>query len=99
MTKASLKSCLKHYILLGWTSYIPDVCKNNILVIPSNIAPFIWGWPTKFLTRMKQVNTQVYLMDPYTSGSRLKGISTSVAKKLINSGYKGGIWTDDIDEF
>lgn len=99
MSKPGFKACAKDYMLMGWSGYIPDSCKNNILLIPNNLKSIVWGWPNKFITRMQSVNTSVFLVDDYKDSNRSKGLPTAKAKTLIAAGYKGGIWTDDIDEF
>lgn len=99
MNKPRFKSCAQDYILLGWSGYIPQSCKNNILLVPNNLTSLVWGWPHKFIQRMQNVNTSVFVIDDYTGRDFSKGLPTVEAKSLIASGYKGGIWTDDIDEF
>lgn len=99
MNKPRFKSCVQSYILLGWSGYIPETCKNNIIVVPQNLKWAIWGWPHKFIARMQSANTQVFVIDDYTGRNFSKGLPTQDAKALIAAGYKGGIWTDDIDEF
>lgn len=101
MTKSSFKACVKDYILIGWSAVVPNSCKNNILLIPQNLTPLIWGWPNKFLNRMAGVNSEVFVTaninKKFLTGSQ--GMPTISAKTLIDAGYKGGIWTDDIDQF
>ena len=41
--KQSLISCLMQYMALGWSGYVPKVCRGTILGIPQNKAPFVWG--------------------------------------------------------
>lgn len=99
MSKPGFKACAKDYMLIGWSGFIPESCKNNILLIPNNLKSIVWGWPNKFIKRMTDVNTSVFLIDDYNGSNRSKGLPTDKAKALITAGYKGGIWTDDIDEF
>lgn len=99
MSKPGFKACAKDYMLIGWSGFIPESCKNNILLIPNNLKSIVWGWPNKFIKRMTDVNTSVFLIDDYNGSNRSKGLPTDKAKALIAAGYKGGIWTDDIDEF
>lgn len=99
MNKLRFKACVIDYMLLGWSGYIPNSCKNNILLIPNNLKSIIWGWPHKFVQRMQNVNTHIFVIDDYTGRDFSKGLPTNRAKALISTGYKGGIWTDDIDEF
>ncbi|MEM6806999.1 MAG: glycerophosphodiester phosphodiesterase family protein [Bacteroidota bacterium] len=97
ITRPKLKSCLKRYMLLGWIGYVPEACKNCVLTIPSNIAPWLWGWPYKFSQRIDAVNSEVVLLGPYGG----QGFSTpfdEVEKALqLPENYSGYIWTDRIE--
>ena len=62
MSKETLKSCVLSYEAISWTGYIPDACKNTQIHIPEKYAPYLWGFPTKFVNRMEDVNTRVILV-------------------------------------
>lgn len=91
-----LKQCLIRYVAVGWTGYIPAACKQNMLLIPFNIAPWIWGWPNRFLQRMNQVKTIVFLTGNYGEGFS-QGLNDINTLENLPAGYSGGIWTDRID--
>lgn len=95
MSKATMKACLLPYLGTGWSGYVPKACRHTQLHIPDNLAPWLWGWPNRFLDRMKQADTYVYLV---RGGSEFSGGFDSAAdlEKLPN-GYTGGIWTNRID--
>ena len=96
MSIDSLKACLFPYLALGWTGMVPDACRNGLLYIPTNIAPFVWGWPTRFLDRMASVDTEVFVVGPYTGGSFSTGIDTSADLDALPTGFAGGILTNEI---
>ena len=54
MSRASLQSCLLRYIGIGWSGYVPAACRGSLLLIPINVAPWLWGWPGRFLQRCRQ---------------------------------------------
>jgi glycerophosphoryl diester phosphodiesterase len=60
-----LKQCLVQYAALGWIGYIPANCKRSMLMIPINYAPWLWGWPNRFLQRMMAANTDIFLLGDY----------------------------------
>lgn len=96
MSKATLKQCLLSYEASGWTGYIPDACRNTELHIPEKIAPWLWGWPDKFLNRMEQANTRVVIVGG--DGSDFSsGFDTIEDIKRLPAGYSGWIWTNRID--
>jgi glycerophosphoryl diester phosphodiesterase len=95
MSMATLKSCLLPYIGTGWTGFIPSACENTQLHIPEKYAPFLWGWPNKFLNRMDKVNTRVIVVAG--DGGWSEGFDASADLKRLPSNYTGGIWSNRID--
>jgi glycerophosphoryl diester phosphodiesterase len=96
MSKATMKDCLLPYIATGWSGYVPDACANTQLQIPDNIAPWLWGWPNRFLDRMKAHGTYVYLV---RGGNEFSdGFDTEADLEHLPDGYTGGIWTNRIDK-
>jgi glycerophosphoryl diester phosphodiesterase len=43
--KDEMKACLKDYVKIGWTSYVPESCHHKIVAVPLNYQWAIWGWP------------------------------------------------------
>jgi glycerophosphoryl diester phosphodiesterase len=96
MSPNSIKRCVVRYIALGETGYVPDACRNTVLFVPVNVAPWLWGWPDRFLRRMDAVGTRVFAVDDYKAGGT-KGLNDRTDFKKLPKGYTGGIWTDQID--
>lgn len=97
MSKATMKSCLLPYLAAGSTGYVPAACEHTQLHIPEKIAPWLWGWPNKFLNRMDQVDTRVIVVGG--NGSEFSsGLDTPEDIERLPSNYSGGIWTNRIDK-
>jgi len=96
LTKTSIRSCLGQYIALGWTGFAPTPCRNTIILVPINIAPWLWGWPNKFLNRMDATNAQVFVLGPYAGGEFSTGLDTQAQLDLLPKDYSGGIWTNEV---
>ncbi|MEO1590828.1 MAG: glycerophosphodiester phosphodiesterase family protein [Cyanobacteria bacterium J06632_22] len=92
-----LKQCLVRYALLGWTNYVPKVCDRSMLLIPVNYAPWLWGWPNRFLQRMATHNTQIFLVDDYQGEGFSQGLDDLAQIVQLPKHYAGGIWTDHIE--
>jgi glycerophosphoryl diester phosphodiesterase len=90
------KGCLIGYEALGWLGYVPRDCRNSLLIVPVEFAPWLWGWPNRFLRRMHHVGTDVFVAERLKSGG-LKGIDSDENLNKLPPGYSGGIWTDRID--
>ncbi|MFC5649495.1 glycerophosphodiester phosphodiesterase family protein [Paenibacillus solisilvae] len=96
MSKATVKSCLLPYLAVGWTGYMPQACKYTELHIPEKIAPWLWGWPNRFLNRMDGKDTRVILVGG--DGSDFSsGFDTPEDIERLPPDYTGGIWTNRID--
>tara|TARA_Y100001956_G_scaffold79082_1_gene91731 strand:+ start:3665 stop:4627 length:963 start_codon:yes stop_codon:yes gene_type:complete len=94
----SVKDCLMRYEALSWIGYIPQACRNQIIAVPINYAPFLWGWPRRFQERMAAHNTEVILVGPYTGGRRIIGVDTPELLNRVPDGFRGYIWTNEISQ-
>lgn len=95
-SRASLKACLSRYIALGWTGYVPQACRRSMVLVPVNVAPWLWGWPQRFLRRMAGQGSEVFVAGPY-GGGFTTGIDTAADLQRLPPGYAGGIWTNEIE--
>ncbi|MGP4070854.1 glycerophosphodiester phosphodiesterase family protein [Halobacillus sp. B29] len=95
MSMETLKSCLISYESIGWTGYIPSTCKNTQLHIPEKYAPWLWGYPAKFLNRMESVNTKVVLVAG--DGGWSEGFDNKKDFKRVPKNYDGILWTNRVD--
>ncbi|QKG84351.1 glycerophosphodiester phosphodiesterase [Kroppenstedtia pulmonis] len=95
MSKETMKNCLLPYIAIGWTGFIPSACEHTQLHIPETYAPWLWGWPEKFVDRMKTVDTNVIVVGG--DGGWSEGFDTAGDTKRLPSNYTGGIWTNRVD--
>ncbi|WP_102346639.1 glycerophosphodiester phosphodiesterase family protein [Bacillus sp. Marseille-P3661] len=95
MSLETMKSCLLPYLAVGWTGYVPNSCQNTQLHIPEKYAPLMWGYPNKFVTRMKNSNTRVILVAG--DGGWSEGFDNEQDLERLPLDYTGGIWTNRID--
>jgi glycerophosphoryl diester phosphodiesterase len=96
MSPRSIKECVLRYMALGEMGYVPAPCRNTVLFVPVNVAPWLWGWPDRFLERMNGVGTNVFAVDDYQNGGT-RGLNDRADFRKLPKGYTGGIWTDQID--
>jgi glycerophosphoryl diester phosphodiesterase len=97
-TNKSLMKCIMDYELTGWTGIVPGSCRNTIVVVPSNYAWAVWGWPHKFTRRIEQAGSTVILLGPLNLkdvGST--GIDSLDDIKHIPAGFAGFVWTNRIE--
>ena len=89
-----LKALLS-YIAVGWTGYVPKSCRGTQFHLPEKYAPWLWGWPHRFVQRMERVNTRVILVAG--DGGFSEGFDRPEDLKRLPKNYTGGIWTNRID--
>jgi glycerophosphoryl diester phosphodiesterase len=92
-----LKQCLLRYLAIGWTGYVPSACRRTIVLVPINYAPWLWGWPGRFLECMGGVSSDVFVIGPWRGGEFSTGIDTTEQLDALPPRYSGGIWTNRID--
>lgn len=96
-TAESAKGCLLRYLGTGWIGHVPEACRNTLVPVPSNYAWLLWGWPNRFLTRMKDAGSDVILVGPY-SGGGTTGIDTVAQVEDLPEQFPGYVWTNRILE-
>jgi len=98
MSEATLKSCGYAYIGVGWTGYVPQACRNTLMLVPVNYAPILWGWPNRLLDRLRRAGTDIFIAGPRGSGDiGTGGIDDETAFRALPSHFSGGIWTNRIE--
>jgi glycerophosphoryl diester phosphodiesterase len=96
MSRESVRRCLLGYIGIGWSGWMPAACRNGLLLVPINVAPWLWGWPGRFVTRLQAAGTEIFAAGPWDGGYS-RGIDDESTFRRLPDGYAGGIWTNRID--
>jgi glycerophosphoryl diester phosphodiesterase len=96
LSRASIRRCLLSYVGYGWTGVVPPACRNALVLVPINVAPWLWGWPDRFLDRMEGAGSRVFVQGDYYGGWS-SGLDTPQDLARLPAGYSGGILTDEIE--
>ena len=97
-SRRGLVDCLLQYEGLGWTGYMPQACRNTMIMLPINIAPWVWGWPNLFLERVRNAGSAVILLGPYEQGDPgTAGIDTLEQLAQVPPQFDGYVWTNRIE--
>ena len=67
---------VQRYAALGWSGTVPDACRDGLLAVPIDVAPWLWGWPHRFVARMQNAGTEVILLGPLGDSGFSAGIDT-----------------------
>ncbi len=92
--KDEIKACLTDYVKYGWTSHVPESCRNKVVAVPLNYQWAIWGWPKRFLTRMDSVGTKVILLGDYRDGE-IAGLEQPEQLGRVPRDFRGYLWIED----
>jgi glycerophosphoryl diester phosphodiesterase len=98
MSRANLTQCLLRYIAIGWSGYVPAACDHSLVLVPINVAPWLWNWPNGFLNRMARPGSIVVVVGPYRTGEFSRGIDSEAEFRELPHEFAGGIWTNRIDQ-
>ncbi|WP_316191201.1 MULTISPECIES: glycerophosphodiester phosphodiesterase family protein [unclassified Bradyrhizobium] len=97
MSRGMLKSCLVRYLGYGWTGLVPSACHNMMVLVPINVAPWLWGWPDRFLARMTRAESSVFVVGSYSGEAFSAGLDTPDDIARLPKNFTGGVMTDEIE--
>lgn len=89
-------SCLGGYGLLGFTGYVPDACRGGAMMLPVNLAPWVWGFPARLERRLARHGSSVVLLGPWRGERFSRGVDEPA---LVPEGFGGIVWTNRVDRF
>lgn len=97
-SRRSLIDCLAVYIAAGWAGYMPAACHDTVVMVPINVAPWLWGWPNLFQQRFAAADSSILLMGPLAAGDPgTAGIDTLAVLNEVPATFSGYIWTNRIE--
>jgi len=94
LSKQRVTTCMKKYLLVGWSGYIPKECHNSYITVPKNFQWLVWGWPNRFENRLHKVGSRALLMGDFKKGNAISGIDDL---ESIPPDFGGLVWTNRID--
>ncbi|WP_196258171.1 glycerophosphodiester phosphodiesterase family protein [Pelagibacterium limicola] len=97
-SRRGLMDCLLQYMGYGWTGFVPSACRDTYVMVPINLAPWLWGWPKLFQKRLAEVGSEIILLGPYESGDPgTAGIDDLETLARVPAAFSGYIWTNRIE--
>lgn len=97
LSRRTLKNCAFAYLATGWFGRVPDECRNSLVFVPINYRFLVWGWPNLFADRLRNANSELFVIGTYDGGSHSSAVDDPEAVAPFVDGYAGGISTDRID--
>ena len=89
-----VRRCLLRYILLGWSGYVPQDCRNTLFMLPANIAPWLWGFPNRLAARLGAYGSRLVMLGPYDGSGYSSGVDALAELELIPARLDGYVWTN-----
>ena len=95
---AGARACASDYRLSGLWGSVPESCRNGTMLLTIDELGFtLWGWPNRFLARMKDANVRLIIAEDVANG-QIKGLTDVNQYGDIANSYNGYIWVDNIEE-
>jgi glycerophosphoryl diester phosphodiesterase len=98
MSARSVRRCLVGYLETGWLGLVPGACDGGVVIVPVDPAGLLWGWPNRFLARMRAHHMELMLIakvDTRATG-QFSRLDTTDELSRVPVGFDGAIWTDQI---
>ena len=95
---AGARKCASDYHVSGMWGSVPESCNNGTMLLTlDDIGYSLWGWPNRFLARMKAANVRLIIAEDVVDG-QIKGLTDVTQYGDIANSYNGYIWVDNIEE-
>ncbi|HEY0149748.1 MAG TPA: glycerophosphodiester phosphodiesterase family protein [Allosphingosinicella sp.] len=91
---AAPQTCLADYSKIGWTSFVPESCRNVTIIIPVDQQWSIWGWPNRFQARMAGANSKVMVVEA-VNGADVTGLTRVEQIDDVPRDFRGYLWIED----
>jgi hypothetical protein len=70
----------------GLSGYVPPDCERSVLLVPVSYAPWLWGWPNRFLNRMIAHGSAVFIIGRHDGEDFSSGIDQPEDLALLPPG-------------
>ncbi|WP_299584859.1 glycerophosphodiester phosphodiesterase family protein [uncultured Microbulbifer sp.] len=96
-SRDSAKKCALGYWLIGWSGYIPQTCRNSIVMAPNTWHWALWGWPNRFIDRISRSGSLAIVLDHRGDKYGLTAIYQPEDLNYLPENYNGVIWVEKIE--
>jgi len=90
------EACLTDYRRTGWLSLVPASCRGASLILPREGGWTLWGWPYRFLDRMRGAGARTIIAGDGASGGRLAGLDRAEQLGDVPHDYRGLLLIEDM---
>ena len=93
-TREEAEECSRDYVMMGWTGYVPQSCRDRTIIVPLDYQWAFWGWPNRMIARMEQHGTRTVIVGPQ-GGGRPLGLDLPEQLGEIPDSFNGYAFVDD----
>lgn len=94
--RETVEECLLKYVLLGWSGYVPKSCKGTVVLVPIDVAPFLWGWPNRFIHRISGSGSIVVIRGPVRGPGASDGVDSTSLLARVPKSHAIYVWTNSL---
>jgi glycerophosphoryl diester phosphodiesterase len=92
------RDCVNRYRTTGIWGVVPRTCHDGVMLLTlDDLGYTLWGWPNRFLARMKNANVRVIIAQDVLDG-QIRGLSDVNQYGDIANSFNGYIWVDNITD-
>lgn len=97
LRRSAMKGCLTEYLGLGWSGAVPEACRGQVVPVPANVAPWVWGWPHRFTRRLHRVGAEPMVVGPWYPGEgNARGVDEVQMLEDLGD-YQGAVLTNRVE--
>ena len=89
------EGCLAGYRSTGWLGQVPESCRGVTLILPRSGGFSLWGWPYRFLDRMKSGGAR-FLIGKDAQSEQLAGLDQAEQLGEVPHDYRGLLLIEDM---
>lgn len=93
---AASETCLAGYRRTGWLGLVPESCRGATLILPRKGGWTLWGWPYRFIARMKGAGARLIVAGDDAGSGRLAGLDQAEQLGEVPHDYRGLLLVEDM---
>jgi glycerophosphoryl diester phosphodiesterase len=95
---STARNCAADYQQSGLWGSVPASCQGGTMLLTlDDLSYTLWGWPNRYLERMKDAGVRVIIAESVVDG-KIKGLSNVTQYGDIADSFNGHIWVDNITD-
>lgn len=90
------EACFDGYLRSGWYGGVPGICEGGFISVPLDRQWMIWGWPNRFLARMRGANVTPMVVRTHSGTDAPVPLDSFEEMRDVPESFRGMLWLSDI---